>query len=160
MTGQACNEQGPGARFVHAGVEAGPVMITRPVRDQHPPARVLVVDDSPTVLSLLQAALEGHHLEVLTASDGVEGLEKIRQFSPDLIVTDSIMPRLDGFGLLARVREDPATRRIPVIMLTSDPDDPRPGGDIQPDAVITKSAQIEPLLAEIRSLLRRSGASL
>lgn len=131
-------------------------MIRRPVSD-HPPARVLVVDDSPTVLSLLQAALEAHHLEVQTASDGVEGLEKIRQFSPHLIVTDSIMPRLDGFALLARVKEDPATRRIPVIMLTSDPDDPRPGGDIQPDAVITKSAQIEPLLAEIRSLLRSSG---
>jgi CheY-like chemotaxis protein len=126
------------------------------VPDQHLP-RVLVVDDSPTVLSLLRAALEADHLEVLTASDGVEGLEKIRQFSPHLIVTDSIMPRLDGFALLARVKEDPATRGIPVIMLTSDPDDPRPGGSIQPDAVIAKSAQIEPLLAQIRSLLESSG---
>jgi CheY-like chemotaxis protein len=118
---------------------------------------VLVIDDSPTVLSLLQAALEAHHLEVQTASDGAEGLEKIREFSPHLIVTDSIMPRLDGFALLARVKQDPATRRIPVIMLTSDPDDPRPGGVVQPDAVIAKSAEIQPLLAEIRRLLRSAG---
>ena len=57
---------------------------------------MLVVDDSPTVLSLLRAALEAHHYEVATAGDGVEALETIRQSAPDLIVTDSIMPGLDG----------------------------------------------------------------
>jgi DNA-binding response OmpR family regulator len=119
-------------------------------------ARVLVVDDSPTVLSLLRAALEAHHYEVATASDGVEALDTIRQSAPNLIVTDSIMPGLDGFALLVQLKEDATTRGIPVIMLTSDPDDPRPAGDVQPDAIITKSAQMEPLLAQIRGLLQRS----
>jgi DNA-binding response OmpR family regulator len=71
-------------------------------------------------------------------------------------VTDSIMPGLDGFALLVHLKEDRATRGIPVIMLTSDPDDARPRGDVQPDAIITKSAQMEPLLAQIRGLLQRS----
>ena len=100
--------------------------------------------------------------EVATAADGVEALEGIRKSAPDLIVTDSIMPGLDGFALLTQLRDDPATRGIPVIMLTSDPDDPRPGGagrpgsNVQPDAIIIKSAQMEPLLEEISGLLRRS----
>ena len=126
------------------------------MEDQNPRARVLVVDDSPTVLSLLRAALEAHQYEVATAGDGVEALEGIRHAAPDLIVTDSIMPGLDGFALLTRLKEDPSTRGIPVIMLTSDPDDPRPAGNVQPDAVIIKSAQMEPLLTEIRGLLQRS----
>jgi two-component system OmpR family response regulator len=119
-------------------------------------ARVLVVDDSPTVLSLLRAALESHQYEVATAADGAEALETIRLTAPHLIVTDSVMPGLDGFGLLAQLKEDSSTRAIPVIMLTSDPVDPRPAGHPQPDAVLTKSAQMEPLLAEIRGLLQRS----
>lgn len=125
--------------------------------EQQPPrARLLVVDDSPTVLSLLRAALEAHQYEVATAGDGAEALETIRQSAPDLIVTDSIMPGLDGFALLGQLKEDASTRAIPVIMLTSDPDDPRPAGDVQPDAIITKSSHMEPLLAEIRGLLQRS----
>jgi CheY-like chemotaxis protein len=126
------------------------------LKEQTLRARVLVVDDSPTVLSLLRAALEAHHYEVATAADGAEALERIRQSAPDLIVTDSIMPGLDGFALLGQLKENTSTRGIPVIMLTSDPDDPRPPGDAQPDAVITKSAQMEPLLAQIRGLLQRS----
>ncbi len=131
------------------------------MEEQNLRARVLVVDDSPTVLSLLRAALEAHQYEVATAGDGAEALEGIRHAAPDLIVTDSVMPGLDGFALLTQLKEDPSTRGIPVIMLTSDPDDPRPAGNVQPDAVVIKSAQMEPLLTEIRGLLQRSsGVSL
>ena len=119
-------------------------------------ARVLVVDDSPTVLSLLRAALEAQHYEVATAADGGEALDKIQQSAPDLIVTDSIMPGLGGFALLAQLKENSATRHIPVILLTSDPDDAPPSGDVQPDAIITKSAQMDPLLTQIRGLLHRA----
>jgi CheY-like chemotaxis protein len=129
--------------------------LNSPLEEQIPRARVLVVDDSPTVLSLVRAALEAHQYEVATAGGGVEALEGIRQAAPDLIVTDSVMPGLDGFALLAHLRQDPSTRGIPVIMLTSDPDDRRPAGRVQPDAVVVKSAQMEPLLAEIRGLLQR-----
>ena len=62
------------------------------MEDQISRARVLVVDDSPTVLSLLRAALEAQQYTVATAADGAEALNTIRQSAPDLIVTDSIMP--------------------------------------------------------------------
>lgn len=119
--------------------------------------RVLVVDDSPTTLRLLQAVFEAEDYDVVTASDGGEGLEKVQQCRPDLIVTDSIMPGVDGFALLRRLRENPATRLIPVIMLTSgdfrDPEYQR--SEFQPDAFVTKSVALGPLLYRVGKLLNR-----
>ena len=120
-------------------------------------ARVLVVDDSPTALYLLRSVFESEQYDVVTATDGIEGLDEVRRRAPDLIVTDSVMPGLDGFALLRRLREDPATRRIPVVMLTSgDPNDPEHlKNDLQPDVFVAKSAEMQPLLREVRSLLQR-----
>jgi CheY-like chemotaxis protein len=118
---------------------------------------VLVVDDSLTVLRLVQAVFESAHYEVVTASDGREGLEKVQQRLPDLIVTDSIMPGIDGFAFLRKLKENPVTRLIPVIMLTSGDlsDSKSQGGDSQPDAFVTKSAEMQPLLNHARNLLER-----
>jgi len=118
---------------------------------------VLVVDDSLTALTLVQAVFESEHYEVVTASDGMEGLEKVRQRLPDLIVTDSIMPGVDGFAFLRKLKENPVTRRIPVIMLTSGDfsDSKSQGGDSQPDVFVTKSMEMEPLLNQARNLLQR-----
>jgi DNA-binding response OmpR family regulator len=121
-------------------------------------SRILVVDDSETILNFLRALLESEQYEVATASDGHDGLAKAQQSLPDLIITDSIMPGLDGFGLLRALRTDPATEAVPVIMLTSgssdDPDhivrEPRP------DAFVRKSADFAPLLAEVREALQRT----
>ena len=120
-------------------------------------ARVLVVDDSPTALYLLRTVFEGEQYDVVTATDGIEGLDEVHRRAPDLIVTDSVMPGLDGFALLRRLRDDPATRRIPVVMLTSgDPRDPEyQKNDLQPDVFVAKSAEMQPLLREVRSLLQR-----
>ena len=88
-------------------------------------SRLLIVDDSQTVLTFLQAILESEHYEVVTASDGTMASRRSYQTLPDLIITDSVMPGLDGFGLLRALRGDPATETVPVIMLTSgEPDDP------------------------------------
>ena len=70
-------------------------------------ARVLVVDDSPTALYLLRTVFEGEQYDVVTATDGIEGLDEVHRRAPDLIVTDSVMPGLDGFALLRRLRDDP-----------------------------------------------------
>ena len=120
-------------------------------------ARVLVVDDSPTALRLLRAVFEAEHFDVVTANDGGEGLEKVQQCRPDLIVTDSIMPGVDGFAFLRRLKENPATRLIPVIMLTSgDLRDPKyQDSELQPDVFVTKSMEMEPLLNQARELLKR-----
>ena len=119
--------------------------------------RVLVVDDSETVVHFLRLILESEKYEVDTASNGNDGLAKAHQSLPDLIVTDSIMPGMDGFALLHALRSDPATEAVPVIMLTSgDPHDPdHIVRDPQPDAFVKKSADFGPLLAEIRDALTR-----
>ena len=115
------------------------------------------VDDSLTALRLVQAVFESEHYEVVTASDGMEGLEKVQQRLPDLIVTDSVMPGVDGFAFLRKLKENPVTRMIPVIMLTSGDlsDSKSQGAESQPDVFVTKSAEMQPLLNQARSLLER-----
>ncbi|MFA0736309.1 MAG: hypothetical protein LASZOEIN_002622 [Candidatus Fervidibacter sp.] len=81
--------------------------------------RVLVVDDERHIVRLVQVNLERQGYEVLTAYDGVECLEKAKSEKPDLIVLDVMMPRMDGFEALQRLKTDPETSHIPVIMLTA-----------------------------------------
>jgi DNA-binding response OmpR family regulator len=120
-------------------------------------SRVLIVDDSESILIFLQAIFESEQYEVMTASGGVDGLAKVHQSPPDLIITDSIMPGMDGFGFLCALREDPATEAVPVIMLTAgDPDDPdHCVRETRPDVFVKKSADFGPLLAEARDILQR-----
>jgi CheY-like chemotaxis protein len=119
-----------------------------------PRPRILVVDDSATVLRIVEAALSGEY-DVETAADGVEALAQARQSRPDLIVTDSLMPNLDGFGLLRTLNADPRTRAIPAIVLTSQQADevlavPQ---DIPLAALVTKSMDMTPLLSAVRTAL-------
>jgi CheY-like chemotaxis protein len=120
-------------------------------------SRVLIVDDSETIVNFLRMVLESEKYDVDTASDGTEGIAKAHQSLPDLIITDSIMPGMDGFAFLRALRTDPATEAIPVIMLTSgDPHDPdHIVRSPQPDVFVKKSADLGPLLAEVRDALGR-----
>ena len=120
-------------------------------------SRVLIVDDSETIVNFLRMILESEHYEVDTAFDGTDGLAKAHQSLPDVIITDSIMPGMDGFSLLHALRADPATEAVPVIMLTSgNPDDPdHIARHPQPDAFVKKSADFGPLLAEFADALDR-----
>jgi two-component system alkaline phosphatase synthesis response regulator PhoP/two-component system response regulator VicR len=81
--------------------------------------RVLVVDDEVNIVRLIQVNLERHGYQVTTANNGVQALEKIREDRPDLLVSDVMMPEMDGFELLANVRRDPTLSDLPVIMLTA-----------------------------------------
>ena len=120
------------------------------------PPRLLIVDDSPTALRFLQAIFQDDY-DVVTASDGAEGLAKVHHTRPDVIISDCVMPGLDGFALLGKIRENPATNKIPVIILTAeDPRHapPREEGDPQPDALLLKSANPEPLMAEVARVLK------
>ena len=117
--------------------------------------RVLLVDDSASVLRILQFVFESSSFEVVTAVDGADALEKIGQRLPDIIVTDSIMPVMDGVALLKALKTQPATQAIPVIMLTSE-DSPPPGpSEFQPDALMQKSADFDPLLNKVKEVLER-----
>jgi DNA-binding response OmpR family regulator len=86
-------------------------------------AKIVVIEDDPTFLDLLRVHLSGAGHEVLTAEDAVLGLRAIIANSPDLILLDLTVPYLDGFEMIAALRNDPVTRDIPVIVLTGHGDD-------------------------------------
>jgi CheY-like chemotaxis protein len=81
--------------------------------------RVLIADDDPDILALVSHALDEVEVESITAADGRLALDAVRQFSPDVIVVDVDMPRLDGFEVLRRLRRNAVTANIPVLLLTA-----------------------------------------
>jgi two-component system, OmpR family, alkaline phosphatase synthesis response regulator PhoP len=83
------------------------------------PKKILAVDDEKHIVRLVQVNLERQGYEVVTANDGKEALQKVEEENPDLIVLDVMMPYMDGFEVLQNLRRNPATREIPVIMLTA-----------------------------------------
>lgn len=83
------------------------------------PKKILAVDDEKHIVRLVQVNLERAGYAVVTASDGKEALEKVQAENPDLVVLDVMMPYMDGFEVLQNLRRNPATRDIPVIMLTA-----------------------------------------
>jgi DNA-binding response OmpR family regulator len=81
--------------------------------------RILLVDDSETILEMERMILQQDRYEVVTARDGQEGVTKALELKPDLILMDVIMPGLDGFAAVRRLREHPGTSRVPIVMVTS-----------------------------------------
>jgi CheY-like chemotaxis protein len=117
---------------------------------------VLVVDDSPVVLHVLQMVFESAQYDVVTAGGGTEALVRVDRRRPDIIITDVAMPDGDGFGLLEKIRENPATRAIPVIMLTASGPAGRPAvhhASLRPDGVVRKGGGWSDLLALASTLL-------
>jgi twitching motility two-component system response regulator PilH len=82
-------------------------------------ALVLIVDDSPTDVHVMQKALEQNGFQTASAADGSEAIRKARELHPDLILMDIVMPGLNGFQATRELASDPETRAIPVIMVTS-----------------------------------------
>ena len=82
-------------------------------------ALVLIVDDSPTDVHVMQQALEQNGFQTASAADGTEAIRKARELHPDLILMDIVMPGLNGFQATRQLANDPDTRAIPVIMITS-----------------------------------------
>jgi two-component system, chemotaxis family, sensor kinase CheA len=117
-------------------------------RDLAKRRRVLVVDDSPVVRDLVTEILLGQGFDVIAAPDGMEALALLERAAPDLVVTDVEMPNLDGFGLLAKIRE--RSLKLPVLMLTTrgSPEDRRRAATLGADAYLTKSDFQGPSLLE------------
>src|SRR5215210_5345638 len=117
---------------------------------------VLVVDDDHDKRLLLKVALEMAGYEVYTAEDGTEGLTAVESFQPDLIITDVMMPRMDGYELARRVRANPLTRFIPIIIQTAarnEAEDARRGSEVGALGYITDPLDIDLLLARVHTLL-------
>jgi sigma-B regulation protein RsbU (phosphoserine phosphatase) len=121
-------------------------------------ARILVVDDNPDNVELARAVVESAGYTALTAVDGIEALERVKESLPDLILLDVMMPRLDGMGVLEALRANPATSQIPVIMLTAKAAvaDRVAGLRLGADDYVPKPFSAEELVARIQTLLKRS----
>jgi class 3 adenylate cyclase len=120
------------------------------------PPRILIVDDNATNVKVLQTRLAAEGYEVITAADGEEGLATARQQSPDLILLDVMMPKLDGFEVCRRLRADPAFPFTPIIMVTAmaDSKDVVAGLEAGGDEYLTKPIDHAALAARVRSMLR------
>ena len=81
-------------------------------------SKILIVDDEPDLLELLKTTLVGNGYDVVTANDGLQGLEQVDNENPDLILLDIKMPRMDGYTMLRELKKSEKTKHIPVIMLT------------------------------------------
>ena len=122
-------------------------------------ARLLVVDDEPNILELLSASLRFAGFDVATAANGAEALRVAETFRPDLIVLDVMMPGIDGFEVVRRLRKE--EQRMPVLFLTAkdSTEDKITGLTLGGDDYITKPFSLEEVIARIRAVLRRASAS-
>jgi len=120
--------------------------------------RVLVVDDDADVRAYLALTLDLAGFAVLEAGDGIQALERARDGSPDLVLLDIMMPRLDGMQTLRRLREDARTSHLPVVMMTArdQREDTLRGLEAGADDYITKPFDTDVLLARVRAALRRA----
>jgi CheY-like chemotaxis protein len=112
-------------------------------------SRVLVVDDEPSLLFLHRTTLESAGHQVVEASNGGEALERIREAMPDLVVSDLMMPVMDGRELIRRLRADAATRVIPVIIVSAVVASEE---IVEADAALTKPCDPDKLLALVDRL--------
>lgn len=116
---------------------------------------ILVTDDSPVIRALIVINLELEGFEVAQARDGQECLDVVESLAPDAITLDVAMPGLDGFTTAARLKSNPATATIPIVMVTARAQaaDLVRGEEIGVDAYITKPFDPENLIATLRSLI-------
>ena len=102
--------------------------------------KILVVDDEPTIVRLMEFILARQGHEMIVAVNGEEALEKIKSQQPDLVLLDIMMPRIDGYEVAQRLRADPATASLPIIMLSAkaQDEDIRKGVEVGVDEYVTK----------------------
>jgi len=133
------------------------VLRTDPVQDTMSQQKILVIEDELTLQEILAWNLQNEGYEVLTATDGQQGLAKARAALPDMIVLDLMLPVIDGLTVCRQLRADTRTKRIPVLMLTakSEEVDEIVGFNMGADDYVTKPFKVKPLMSRIKALLRR-----
>ena len=118
--------------------------------------RILIVDDESDLVSVLRIGLEIEGFEVISASDGEDGLKKAREDRPDLVVLDLMLPKLDGYRVCRALKFDERYRGLPILILSarSGDQDRRLAFDMGADAFMTKPYDMAALVKLIRARLR------
>ncbi len=121
-------------------------------------SRVLIVEDEPDIRELVVHHLKREGYQVSAASSGEEALRQVQAAPPDLVILDLMMPSMDGLEVCRRLRQDPATASLPIVMLTAKGDevDRVLGLEIGADDYVVKPFSPKELLARVRAVLRRS----
>jgi two-component system phosphate regulon response regulator PhoB len=126
-----------------------------------PSQTVLIIEDEPSLVEVLSYNLEKEGFEVLTATNGREGLDRARTALPDLVILDLMLPGIDGLQVCAQLRGDARTQSIRVLMLTarSEETDEVVGFNVGADDYVTKPFKVRPLIHRVKALLRRNEKS-
>jgi len=129
-------------------------------------AKILVVDDDPEIREAISLVLDANGYQVVTAEDGIDGLNKLREEKPDLMILDLLMPRLDGFGVCKELKDPRWSKygRIPVIILSSVRQDAskrryelETGLQLDVDDYVEKPIEHTVLMERVVSLLKKAG---
>jgi adenylate cyclase len=120
------------------------------------PPRILIVDDTPANVHILQTRLAAHGYDIVTATDGEAALAAVTEMQPDLILLDVMMPKMDGFEVCRRLRADASLPFTPIILVTAktDPKDIVAGLEAGGDEYLTKPVDQAALVARVKSMLR------
>ena len=123
--------------------------------------KILVVDDEPTIVRLMEFILARQGHEMIVAVNGEEALQKIAAHQPDLVLLDIMMPRIDGYEVAQRVRADPKTASLPIIMLSAkaQDEDIRRGVEVGVDEYVTKPFTPDHLVQVVSEYLSRIKAT-
>ena len=121
-----------------------------------PQSTVLIVDDNPQNVELLQAFLESLPVKIVTAVDGIDALQKVAEHNPDLILLDVMMPRMSGFQVCKKLKGEPKTRDIQILMVTAlnELGDIEQASECGTDDFVSKPVNKFELITRVKSLLR------
>ena len=117
--------------------------------------KILIIEDELELVSLMRSRLKDHNYEVISALNGLEGVDIARQEIPDLIILDVMMPKLDGYNVCRMLKFDEKYKKIPIIILTArgSEQDRNIAQQIRADAFLTKPFRSEILMQEIKKFL-------
>ena len=155
---------GPLEKFLPTQLQAQPVALPGPEPSQEVQSaalgkrRVLLIEDDENTRTVLNMVLSKQFYDVTEAENGLVALEKVFKQAPEVILCDVMMPKMDGYEVISRLRSDPRTRRIPILMLTAADDEATELTCLEKgaDDFVSKASDTKIILARVARLLERA----